>query len=46
MSLSCPFFLPPGRVDGLCDGRSVRLDRDGDVDLADFARLQTAFAER
>jgi hypothetical protein len=34
----------PGRIDRLCDCRFLDIDHDGDVDLADFTRLQAAFA--
>ena len=34
----------PGRVDRLCDCRFLDLDHDGDVDLADFTKLQNAIA--
>lgn len=33
----------PGRRDRLCDCRFLDLDHDGDVDLGDFARFQSAF---
>jgi len=34
----------PGRVNGLCDCRFLDVDYDGDVDLGDFARFQTAYS--
>ena len=33
----------PGRVDRLCDCRFLDIDRDGDVDLGDFALFQKGF---
>ena len=34
----------PIRTDGLCDARFLDTDYDGDLDLADFAAFQNAFA--
>lgn len=35
----------PVRMDGLCERRFLDIDHDGDLDLADFARLQNAFGQ-
>lgn len=37
------YMSGPVRAPGLCENRFLDIDYDGDLDLADFARLQNAF---